>query len=461
MNTAKELFTEFTKKRPKIEITARNVSQFFEDPFTLWAKYNAPEEEKDPLDEYQKLQFDMGNKHEEEVIEEDYPNAKEIRFEDELDGFLQVLENMVKGVSAITNAPIFHSELGLKGWIDILERDDSYPSNLGNYHYIIKEVKDAKNIKMKHIYQAAVYNKIIGDIQGFTPDYIYIINRDKEVIPYEYNTKLEEEIIDSLSDMRKIISGVKDITPTYNTSTWPWVSFANRLAIEMNDISLVPNLGYKTKLKLNLVGVHTLEHLSKTPLGNLVKIKGIGNKTANDYIQRARAILKDEIINLNLEAINFENKEVEIFLDFEGADSDDKKSETEQIIYLIGLIEKRQKKEKFIPFVAHQIDQEGDALIQFTDYIDRLDDFVIYHYHHYERTHIKKLFDKYDISENKRNKILDNMVDIYRILIKSCVFPTFGNGLKDIAKYLGFRWRHSDVNALESVALYLKKGDIN
>ena len=35
-------------------------------------------------------------------------------------------------------------------------------------------------------------------------------------------------------------------------------------------------------------------------------------------------------------------------------------------------------------------------------------------------------------------------------------FPTPTNGLKDIAKHLGFRWRHDDVNALDAIAWYLR-----
>jgi uncharacterized protein len=39
---------------------------------------------------------------------------------------------------------------------------------------------------------------------------------------------------------------------------------------------------------------------------------------------------------------------------------------------------------------------------------------------------------------------------------KAFVFPTFTNGLKDVAHYLGFKWRHGDINALDAIAYYLK-----
>jgi len=51
---------------------------------------------------------------------------------------------------------------------------------------------------------------------------------------------------------------------------------------------------------------------------------------------------------------------------------------------------------------------------------------------------------------------LGNLRDLHRDSISCFAFPTYSNGLKDIAKYMGYRWRHADVNALESIALYFQ-----
>ncbi len=39
---------------------------------------------------------------------------------------------------------------------------------------------------------------------------------------------------------------------------------------------------------------------------------------------------------------------------------------------------------------------------------------------------------------------------------KAFAFPTYTDGLKDVAAFLGFRWRHDDMNALDAIAYYLK-----
>jgi uncharacterized protein len=48
------------------------------------------------------------------------------------------------------------------------------------------------------------------------------------------------------------------------------------------------------------------------------------------------------------------------------------------------------------------------------------------------------------------------MIDLHRMATKAFAFPTYTNGLKDVAAFLGFRWRHDDINALDAIAYYLK-----
>ena len=48
------------------------------------------------------------------------------------------------------------------------------------------------------------------------------------------------------------------------------------------------------------------------------------------------------------------------------------------------------------------------------------------------------------------------MIDLHKVGTRAFVFPTYSNGLKDIADYLGFKWRHNDINALDAIAYYFK-----
>ena len=40
---------------------------------------------------------------------------------------------------------------------------------------------------------------------------------------------------------------------------------------------------------------------------------------------------------------------------------------------------------------------------------------------------------------DSENWSLDHLIDIYKVATDSVVFPTYGNGLKKIAPYIGFQ----------------------
>lgn len=63
--------------------------------------------------------------------------------------------------------------------------------------------------------------------------------------------------------------------------------------------------------------------------------------------------------------------------------------------------------------------------------------------------------EKYEIDNETQGMVLDNMIDIHKVATNSIIFPTYGNGLKQLAKYVGFSWRHKDISATESIKIYL------
>jgi len=58
------------------------------------------------------------------------------------------------------------------------------------------------------------------------------------------------------------------------------------------------------------------------------------------------------------------------------------------------------------------------------------------------------------VPDGQTEFVMDRMVDLSPLTTNAFAFPTHGEGLKDIARFLGFNWRQGDVDALASVALY-------
>lgn len=452
-NAVDSIFSRCLTPMVSESLTATTVAMYLTSPFAIHCNKFVSEKEKDGISKYQQLLFERGKEHETQTVQSNYPEMTPIQFATPEEGFKLALESMISGLNVMHGMPIFYLPEGLLGRVDILEKSNSKGSIFGKHHYIIKEIKLAKNIRDDHIIQGAFYNYLLGKIQGMTPPIFYIVNRDGEEIPCQYS-ECEKLLFEAIEGSRKILQG-EPVSPTYGSCAFPWESYCNRLAEEVNDISLVAGISLKTKNKMIECGLKTVNDLAAASMQELMKIKGIGQKTAPKFVYAAKAIQSKKPIIKNKDAIIFPNNEVEIFLDLEGTDPSMVGEEIIQVDYLIGILVRVGSKEKYIPFVASDFNHEKDMLVEFLDFMKKQKDYVLYHYHHYERTHLDKMMTKYEIDEKTRRVVFDHMIDVHKIATDSIAFPTYGNGLKPVAKYLGFTWRHEGVDATESIALYL------
>ena len=87
---------------------------------------------------------------------------------------------------------------------------------------------------------------------------------------------------------------------------------------------------------------------------------------------------------------------------------------------------------------------------------------VIYHYHTFEATHLRKLADRHGIDFAAEAKLFGGLVDLHRVLKDSVVLPVHSYGLKPVAKWMGFKWRETGADAAMSMLwfdLWLSTGD--
>ena len=437
-------------------LTATTVASYTTSPFAIYCNKFVSKHEQDEVTEYLRLLSQRGNEHESQTVQEKYPEMAEIQYSESEEGFKLTLDSMISGTNVLHGMPIYFLPEGIYGKADIIERSNTNNSIFGNYHYTIKEVKLAKNIQETHLIQGAFYNYLLGKIQNFTPKTFAMINGEGEESVHEYS-EYESVLLDSIEGTRKILQG-EPISPTHGSCDYPWTSYCNKKAVETNDISLVTGISLKTKNQL-FDKFKTVEELSRASILDLTAIKGIGDKTAIKYVNTAKAIHSGTHNIIDIDKIDFPQRKVEIFLDLEGIDPTMAEDGIPQIDYLIGILVRENSEEKYISFTAKNTNLEKEMLLEFLDFLKSQEDYVIYHYHHYEKTHMSKMMDKYEIDNATQNLLLDNLIDIHKVATDSVVFPTYGNGLKQIAPYLGFSWRHKDVSATESISMYLEYVD--
>jgi len=326
------IYNKCLSGNPKDVITARIVYDYCISPFMVYCNKFGPGEKKDPENEYTNLLFEQGKAHEKQVIESNYPGLKPIKYTSLREGFNVLLEAMAQGVRVVTEMPVFYLPEALAGVVDILEKKRGQNSIFGSYHYVVKEIKLAKNIRREHIHQAAFYNYVLGKIQGYTPLKFYVINRDGEETEQDFNGA---ELLEMIEDIKEILQG-KKVQPTFKACVWPWETYNNEEAIKTRDVSLVTGVGPSYKRRLNARNIHTVEHLAKTRMQQLTAIEGIGEKTATKFHNNSAALASGKHIRLG--CCSFPKKKTEMFLDLEGTGEQVQEEGLVAIDYLIGLL---------------------------------------------------------------------------------------------------------------------------
>ncbi|MGD2249365.1 MAG: TM0106 family RecB-like putative nuclease [Candidatus Methanofastidiosia archaeon] len=463
-------------------ITGQTIYFYCTSPFMVYCERFVSEDKKDPEPEYQKMLFEQSRLHKQCIIEKRYGKSEEIEFKSRENGFKILLESMNKAIDILCRLPAFYMPENLMGTFDILEKCSTEKSVFGDYHYVVKTITTSKkkNIEKKHkdlICKGAFYNYLLGKIQRYTPPFFYLIDRNNEELSIEYK-KYRTSLRKVRTEIKKIYAGM-EVTPTYNACVWSWKTYNNEKAVKTNDISLICDVGKGRKEKFVKAGINTVGDVALGTIDELAKaLETGGRKRVKKFRCRAKALISNTVIPI--EECNFTEKELkesktdeieekikkikegkglEIFLDFEYINEQIYFCKSVKINYLIGVVTRKAGKVEYIPFIAHQMDEEREMFYQFVEWLLKQKDFTLYHWSSTEETKLKNLSDNYELSHDIKKimkTICENMIDLRKVAENTMVFPTFGYSLKDIGNYIGYEWRQADVGANECTALYLQ-----
>jgi len=431
-------------------LTAQHIRQYSLCPCALYLNDYGPEEEKAPPHAFVEHLTDLGREYEQQVASElphvavpDGPIAERANI---------TLRFMAQGVDRIYQ-PVLLSD-NLLGIPDFIERTNT-PSDLGPFSYRPVDVKIATRAKPEHVAQLAFYGLLLGHAQGLIPQTadIILVDGNRETIELAEHMETVEQAIEHIQAIQQ---GERQL-PTLSSecAMCPWHDYCLRMLYALKDISLLNGLSGTKKGALIGAGYADLPDISNADPEDLNEIKGIGESTAQRMVMQAEVLIDGQPRMLTVP--RFPEAEVELYLDMEC-------QQQTQVIYLIGVLECREgSEEKFRPFLAGSPGHEGKMWAEFLAYLESLPDAVaIYHYHHFESTHLTKLVERHGIDEHLEDKLFGNLIDLHRVLKESVVLPLHSYGLKPVAKWMGFEWRETKADAAMSMLwfdLWLMTGD--
>ncbi len=274
-----------------------------------------------------------------------------------------------------------------------------------------------------------------------------IPSKGKVVYGESHRTKTVR-IPDHLPKTRQIVEEIastcfsREPPPLVLNEHCPTCDFQSRcraLAVERDDLSLLGTMTAKERIKCQERGISTVTHLSygyrprRRKRRKTISAKD-DKPSKNDQKLKALAIKKAQIHIVGSPSLSIEGTPV--FMDVEGmADR--------SFYYLVGLRYEAQGAQVEQSFWANRLEDEREMWRRCLCAIKQIDNPQIVHYGAYEGRFLKRMRERYQPGAEDAefvDSLIDTSVNLLAVIYGRIYFPTYSNGLKDIARMLGFEW---------------------
>jgi hypothetical protein len=199
----------------------------------------------------------------------------------------------------------------------------------------------------------------------------------------------------------------------------------------------------KERKKLHGKGIFTVTQLSYSFRPRRRRRESRGTKEKFHHSLRALAIREKKIHAVDLTDQILDGTPV--YLDVEGLPD-------RNFYYLIGVRVGTSAGAIQHTFWADDEDAEGRIWTEFLRVLLSIPDPRLVHYGSYETVFLKQMRDRYGgPQEVSAAAAIKRAVNLLSFVFARIYFPTFSNGLKDIARYLGFQWSGTPSSGLEAI----------
>jgi len=440
-------------------ITAQDIYNYVKCPYRVYLDENGNPADKGEVNSFIELLWEMGIRNEKEVVATLGKEIVEVSEDTQSKSFEKTIELMKRGVPLIYHGCLIdNNKLGIP---DLLVRCNDHASDLGPYYYEAIEIKSGKGVKDErqqkfkehYAFQVIFYNDLLSVFQGYAPLKGKIINGDKQMEEFLIDD-YRKEYKQAFEDVEKLKNDAGQYEPIISSacSSCVWNKHCFDWAKKNNDPTLIYFVG-KNKYLLKSRGLDTIEKIASMEIDKYLKaplrMKGLAEKTLKRMKKRAQVNIQGK--PLIDPGYDLPSSPTEIYFDVE----DDP---TQGFTYLFGLyIISNDGKTSFKYFIAKKPEDEEKIAREFWDFMESMENAVYYVYSPKEKSTLKRLMGKYNLSEEIYQKYLKNEFDLYTKLVsKYSDWPGFSYGLKQIAKQIGFKWRDEDPSGANSIAWYNK-----
>lgn len=326
-------------------------------------------------------------------------------------------------------------------------------SIFGNWEYVPVNIKLGRKAKPEYKLIAAFHAQILGMIQSQLPPSSLLIlkeHNEHQVNLAHWLERMQAIVADCLLMLAQQQEPEVFIS-RQRCSLCNWHGYCHGVAKSTQHLSLIPGVTPKRYEYLQSIGVNTVESL--IDIDETILSETLGYGVARQLKQQITSIQSDRpVVRSSFDLINTQpipSGVIELYFDIEAEPE-------RQTDYLLGvlLVNRETNTEKFYPFLAEKLEDEGKIWQEFLDFIALYPDAPIFHYSEYEVDTIKRLSRLYGTSKQQQLEILSRLVDLHLWVNSAVIFPVESYSLKALANWIGFYWRETSGSGDQSVCWY-------
>lgn len=323
---------------------------------------------------------------------------------------------------------------------DGLKRIDG-ESKLGSFHYVPILFHEAGNArKQQSLLQ--FYGFILGQLQGRLPTF-GLVWRGNECRPIRMPMGPKLNDVQQVLDEIALLIESREPPKLILNDHCPICEFRDQCrsqAHSEDSLSLLRGIRQKDVARYKRKGIFTLTQLAHT-FRPRRKGKGQGTSNAHSHALKAMAIMANKVYVHG--TAELPTGAVQIYLDFEGLPD-------ESYAYLIGMLVVDGNRSTKRSFWANSKDEEVALFDTFLDELGNFDNFRLFTYGAYERTCLARM--KHRIKQRSLfDKAMNSLVNVLSVVYSHIYFPTYSNGLKEVAGFLDFQWTAPDASGIQSI----------
>jgi predicted RecB family nuclease len=348
-------------------------------------------------------------------------------------------EVLRQGVPLLLDATVEGDGLSVR--FDALERSAG-KSSLGEFHYLPALFHEGERVTQGQLLLLQLCGLVLGATQGKEPERgVLIHGRGCEVRGLKLGTGVERARR-ALEELRELPTKPPALLLNDHCQVCEFRKRCHAEATAKDDLSLLRGMSEKEVRKYSRRGIFTVTQLSCTFRSPRRKGKRQKQqKQLHQHALQALAIREKKVYILGTPELPA--SPTRIYFDIEG-------DPERRFDYLLGVIIAANGTEERHSFWADGPADEPRIFQQFLDLLAAHEDAWLYAYGSYEATFLRRLGKSLG-REKFVGTVLARMLNVLSVIHPHVYFPTYSNGLKDIAGYLGCRWTAADASGIQSI----------